>query len=51
MFEREGRDLLARAYSHEVDHLQGRLLIDRVAPGVRDRIVARMQGKRARKSR
>lgn len=47
-FEREGWDLWARAYSHEIDHLQGRLLIDRVAPGVRAKIIARLKSRTTR---
>ncbi len=42
-FEREGRGLLARAFSHEIDHLQGKLIIDRVMPSTRDKIIARMK--------
>jgi peptide deformylase len=41
--EREATGLLARAFSHETDHLQGRLLIDRVAPDVRDTVLNRMR--------
>jgi peptide deformylase len=41
--ERDGTGLLARALSHETDHLQGRLLIDRVAPDVRDTVITRMR--------
>lgn len=42
-FECEGRGLLARAFSHEIDHLQGRLIIDRVTPSTRAKIIARMK--------
>ncbi|MGB4298907.1 MAG: peptide deformylase [Candidatus Saccharicenans sp.] len=28
----EARDLLARAFAHEIDHLEGRLFIDRLSP-------------------
>src|SRR5262245_34431944 len=31
-FELEGEGLLARAFQHEIDHLNGRLLIDMVGP-------------------
>ena len=31
-FEVQGSDLLARALCHEIDHLDGRLFIDRLAP-------------------
>lgn len=48
-FEREAAGLLARAYSHETDHLQGRLIIDRVSPGAREKIIAHMR-KHARKT-
>lgn len=30
--EIEGRDLLARALQHEIDHLNGTLIIDRISP-------------------
>lgn len=32
MIEIEGRDLLARALQHEIDHLDGLLFIDRISP-------------------
>jgi peptide deformylase len=44
VFEERGEDLLARAFQHEYDHLQGRLLVDRMSP------VARMAHRRALKS-
>lgn len=50
-FEREGKGLLARAFSHETDHLRGRLLIDRLAPDVRHSVVARMRRLAAKLSR
>ncbi len=34
----EGRDLLARVFQHEIDHLNGVLFIDRLDPVTRDRI-------------
>lgn len=34
----EGRDLLARVFQHELDHLDGVLFIDRLDPVTRDRI-------------
>jgi peptide deformylase len=43
-FEETGQDLLARAFQHEYDHLQGRLLIDRMSP------VAKMAHRRTLKS-
>lgn len=48
-FEREATGLLARAYSHETDHLQGHLIIDRVSPGTRGRVIEHMR-KHARSS-
>lgn len=50
-FEIEGRGLLARAFSHEIDHLQGRLIIDRVSPNVRDKILSRMKSKTRKPAR
>ena len=44
-FEREATGLLARAYSHETDHLNGRLIIDRVGPTTREKITARMRSR------
>jgi peptide deformylase len=37
-FEMSGEDLLARAFSHEIDHLNGRLYITHVSPLKRDLI-------------
>ena len=37
-FERTGEDLLARAFSHEIDHLNGRLYISHVSALKRDLI-------------
>jgi peptide deformylase len=34
-FVREGEDLLARVFLHETDHLDGFLLLDRLAPEIR----------------
>jgi peptide deformylase len=48
--EREGHGLLARAFSHEIDHLQGRLIIDRVSPVVREKIIARMKVRQPKNS-
>jgi peptide deformylase len=42
-FEREATGLLARAYSHETDHLRGRLIIDRVGPNAREKVIAHMR--------
>ena len=38
MFERSGEELLARAFSHEIDHLNGRLYISHVSALKRDLI-------------
>lgn len=38
----EGRGLLARALQHELDHLDGRLFIDRLRPVYRQAIVKRI---------
>ncbi|HUU45644.1 MAG TPA: peptide deformylase [Acidobacteriota bacterium] len=47
--EREATGTLARAYVHEIDHLHGHLIIDRVDPNTRDKILARMRnGERQR---
>jgi peptide deformylase len=43
-FEQTGEEIMARAFQHEYDHLQGRLLIDRMSP------VAKMAHRRALKS-
>ena len=36
VYEVEGEGLLARAFQHELDHLNGRLFIDRISPLKRD---------------
>lgn len=41
--EREATGLLARAYSHETDHLKGQLIIDRVTPQARGKIIEKMK--------
>jgi peptide deformylase len=38
MFERSGEELLARAFAHEIDHLNGRLYITHVSALKRDLI-------------
>jgi peptide deformylase len=48
--EREATGLLARAYSHETDHLLGQLIIDRVAPGTRERIIEKMKRRSSRRA-
>ena len=48
--EREAEGFLARAYMHEIDHLQGRLFVDRMDPDTRAKVVGMMQsisGKRS----
>jgi peptide deformylase len=37
-FEMTGEDLLARAFQHETDHLNGRLYISHISPLKRDLI-------------
>jgi peptide deformylase len=39
----EGRDLLARAFQHEMDHLDGRIFVDRLRGIQRDLIVRRIR--------
>jgi peptide deformylase len=41
--ELRARGLLARAYQHELDHLDGVLFIDRLDPATRDRIKRRIK--------
>jgi peptide deformylase len=43
IFEIEGEGLLARAFQHETDHLNGRLLIDFVGPLKREMIKRKMK--------
>jgi peptide deformylase len=42
-FEREGTGLLARAFQHEMDHLDGLLFVDRLRGIKRDLIVRRIK--------
>ena len=42
-FTVEGKDLLARAFQHEMDHLDGRLFLDRVRGIKRDLIVKKIR--------
>ena len=42
-YEREGTDLLARAFQHEMDHLDGKLFIDHLRGLKRDMIVRRIR--------
>jgi peptide deformylase len=39
----EGRDLLARAFQHEMDHLDGTVFVDRLRGIKRDLIVRKIQ--------
>ena len=39
----EGEGLLARAFAHEVDHLNGRLFLDRLGVLKRDLIVRKLR--------
>jgi len=41
--QHEGRDLLARAFQHEMDHLDGTLFVDRLRGIKRDLIVRRIR--------
>jgi peptide deformylase len=43
VFEIEGEELLARAFQHETDHLNGRLLIDQVGPVKREIIKRKLR--------
>ena len=42
-FEMEGAGLLARAFCHEVDHLDGRLFLDRLGPLKRDLLLRKLR--------
>ena len=42
-FQREGIGLLARAFQHEMDHLEGRLFVDRLRGVKREMIVRRIR--------
>lgn len=44
-FEREATGLWARAYCHETDHLNGCLIIDRVSPSLREKILQSMKSR------
>jgi peptide deformylase len=48
--EREAEDFLARAYVHEIDHLQGRLFIDRMDPETREKVIGKMRSMTAKRS-
>ena len=42
-YQREGSDLLARAFQHEMDHLDGTLFVDRLRGIKRDMIVRKIR--------
>ena len=48
-FEVSGSELLARAFCHEIDHLDGKLMIDRKAPA--DKIPSEEEQEERRKAR
>ena len=48
-FEVSGSGLLARAFCHEIDHLDGKLMIDRKAPA--DKIPSEEEQEERRKAR
>ena len=48
-FEVSGSGLLARAFCHEIDHLDGKLMIDRIAPA--DKIPSEEEQQARRKAR
>ena len=41
--EVEGRDLLARIFQHEMDHLNGLFFVDRLSPAKRDMLVRKLK--------
>ena len=43
MYERDGSGLLARAFQHEMDHLDGKLFIDHLRGIKRDQIVRKVK--------
>ena len=49
IFEVSGSELLARAFCHEIDHLDGKLMIDRPAP--RDKIPTEEEVQERRRAR
>ena len=49
IFEVSGSELLARAFCHEIDHLDGKLMIDRKAPA--DKIPSEEEQEARRKAR
>ena len=45
----KGKELLAQAMSHEIDHLNGELFIDKIIPGTLEYIEPEDNGKSRRK--
>jgi peptide deformylase len=41
--EIEGRDLLARIFQHEMDHLNGLVFVDRLSPAKRDILLRKLR--------
>jgi peptide deformylase len=41
--EVEGRDLLARIFQHEMDHLNGLFFVDRLSPAKRDILLRKLK--------
>jgi len=41
--EVEGRDLLARIFQHEMDHLNGLFFVDRLSPAKRDILIRKLK--------
>ncbi|HUR17444.1 MAG TPA: peptide deformylase [Acidimicrobiales bacterium] len=44
-FELDGEEILARVFLHEVDHLQGKLLIDRLDPETKKEALAELRNR------
>ena len=38
LFRSEGEELLARAFCHEIDHLEGKMYVEMVEGGLRDAV-------------
>ena len=43
VFELTGDELLARAFQHEIDHLNGVLFVDRLSPAKRDILLRKLK--------
>jgi len=46
----KGKDLLAQAISHEIDHLEGKLFIDKVEPGTLETVTPEEQKNKSKKN-